>query len=98
MVEILQRIVDTRGDGCPTGLCDRLYGAEDIDVDAVGNAFESWEHYSGNPSFPVPDPENPGDPKAAVLRYVASGADEMYAGPYGELRLKLAAYLLEALS
>lgn len=97
MVEILQRIIDTKGAGCLWGLCGELDLADDHDDDLIGSLFQTWEHFSGCAVFPVPDPEKPGDPKAAGDAYHALGRGGRFIGEYGELRLKLARHLPEAL-
>lgn len=99
MVEILQRIVETRGTGCDWGLCAELEGpADDYDEDLIDSLFKTWEHFSGFVVFPVPDPEKPGDPKAAKAIYEASTHGGSFVGEYGELRLDLARHLLKKLS
>lgn len=97
MVEILQRIVDTKGAGCAAGLCCELERADDWDEELIDSLFETWEHYSGSHAFPVPDPEYPDDPAEARAIYEGFEPGEGFVGEYGELRLKLAQHLLEAL-
>lgn len=97
MVEILQRIVETRGDGCQYGLCAELDNAHDYDKNLVRGVFETWEHFSGNVTFPVPDPEHPGDPDEARYVYIHFQEGEAFLGEYGELRLDLARHLLKEL-
>lgn len=97
MIEILQRIVDTKGAGCRWGLCAELDPADDHDEGLIDSLFKTWEHFSGSVAYPVPDPEKPGDPKSARVAYEAFGPEGGFLGEYGELRLKLARHLLEAL-
>lgn len=98
MIEILQRIVETRGAECESGLCRELAQAEDVSFRRVVELWAGWEHYSGDLLYPVPDPKKPGDPAAAEAAYDDFPFGGGFVGEYGELRLKLAAYLLEALS
>lgn len=98
MVEILQRIVETRGARCVWGLCAELDLADDWDEELIDSLFKTWEHFSGCAVFPVPDPEKPGDPKAARAIYQASTHGGSFVGEYGELRLDLARHLLKELS
>lgn len=97
MVEILQRIIDTKGAGCERGLCAELDEADDYDEALIDSLFVTWEHFSGSVIYPVPYPEHPGDPKAAGAIFEAVGRGGGFLGEYGELRLKLARHLLEAL-
>ncbi len=97
MVEILQRIVETRGEGCESGLCRELAQAEDRILYPIMELWAGWEHYSGDLLYPVPDPQKPDDPAAAEAAFAAFPLGGGFIGEYGELRLKLAAYLLEAL-
>lgn len=98
MIEILQRIIETRGKGCKAGLCYELDPASDFNDLWLRDAFETWEHYSGCWVHPVPDPELPGDPKAAQKAFYRAGKYSQFVGPYGELRLDLARHLLKELS
>ena len=71
--------------------------ADDYDPDVLESLFETWEQFSGCSVFPVPDPEWPGDPVEAGRIFMRLGPREGFLGEYGELRLKLAQHLLEAL-
>ena len=97
MVEILQRIIETRGAGCEVGLCRELRVADDWSDDLVDSIFETWEHFSGSHAYPVPNPSAPGDEDEAEAIFDSFIAGEGFLGEYGELRLKLAQHLLEAL-
>lgn len=97
-VEILQRIIDTKGAGCEAGLCEDLYEAKDYDEELIESLFVTWEHFSGNVTFPVPDPKNPGDRAEARYIYLDLQDGEGFIGEYGELRLDLARNLLKELS
>lgn len=97
MVEILERVIATRGGRRQSGLCVELVKAGDLDADHIHALFKTWEHFSGNSAFPVPDPDRPGDPDAAEDIYCREGDPGYWVGPYGELRLKLAEHLLRAL-
>jgi hypothetical protein len=96
MIEILERIIDTKGAGSPAGLCGSLVVAEDWDHDRISSIWARWEHFSGDPLFPVPDPNNRWG-GAAVLVYEATEYGTFYAGEYGKLRLDLARHLLTCL-
>lgn len=97
MVEILQRIIDTKGADCVVGLCAELQKADDYDEELIDSLFETWEHFSGSHVYPVPNPEHPGDPAKARAIFDEFKPGEGFLGEYGELRLKLARHLLEAL-
>lgn len=98
MVEILQRIVETRGAGCEWGLCAELDLADDYDEDLIDSIFKTWEHFSGSVVYPVPYPEKPGDPKAARAVFWDMRREGGFIGEYGELRLDLTRHLLKELS
>lgn len=56
---------------------------------------KDWEHYSGNPKFPVPDPDRPKDERAAERIYLdRHGSDALWDGAYGELRWALTAHVI----
>ena len=98
MVEVLRRIVETRGAKCKSGLCYDLQAAGDFNNARLIDSFKTWEHYSGCCVHPVPDPELPGDQKAAKEAFYRAGRYGQFVGPYGELRLDLARHLLRELS
>lgn len=98
MVEILQRIIDTKGSGCRWGLCAELDLADDYDEGLIDSLFKTWEHFSGSVAYPVPRPEKPGDPKAARVAFEVMRHEGKFIGEYGELRLGLARHLLKDLS
>lgn len=56
---------------------------------------QSWPHYSGNPSFPVPASLQDTSPKAAELAYWNAGntTHDRWGGDYGLLRRNPALHL-----
>lgn len=68
----------------------------------VGQLAEDWEHFSGDRRFPVPsDIEfsremllRGGYSSAANKRYMMDSLTGLYSGKYGEMRRKLAGYLV----
>lgn len=56
------------------------------DLPNYDNIVRKWQHFSGNPLFPIPHKsENPAN---AYL-----GVHDLWAGEYGEMRRKFARYL-----
>lgn len=98
MVEILERIIETRGADCQWGLCKELVRADDFDHYIVFSIFEIWEHFSGNRWYPVPNPEYPADSARAAIIFELLDRGEGFLGEYGALRLDLARHLLRELS
>ena len=94
------------------GLCHNCTNKQDIphvdtrhDVRAlVEDITLKWPAYSGNCTYPVPDPAfvyitNEQAAEAADLAYNQASADgDMYSGEYGSLRKLLAAYIAEGLA
>lgn len=91
------------------GLCRNCMNRQDLpdegvrwEVQAlVDSITQKWPAYSGNPTYPVPDPECVYEAEhlgaeAAACAYTL-GSD-MYAGEYGSLRKLLAAYIAEGLA
>ena len=94
------------------GLCHNCTNKQDIpDFDTrhdirmlVVGITRKWPAYSGNCTYPVPDPAfvyitNEQAAEAADRAYnQASAEDRMYSGEYGSLRKLLAAYIAEGLA
>lgn len=57
-------------------------------------AYEDWEHFSGNRTFPVPAP-NYSSPASASNIYFKTQDDQYYMGAYGEKRIQFLNYLLK---
>lgn len=72
-----------------SGLCFNT-GIEMEEDDYLEGLFESWEHYSGNPRYPVPHPTL--DSKAGYVTFTS-----FYSGEYGKLRFDLANHLVTEL-
>ena len=70
----------------------------------VSGITQKWPKYSGNPAYPVPDPECVYKAEhlraEAASRAYAQGAHKgnLYSGEYGSLRKLLAAYIAEGLT
>ena len=76
------------------GICGNLpFSYAEID-DFLNEAFCSWPSYSGNPEYPVPDPEAPSDVAAAYRIYYGS-FDLWEDSPYGDLRRELCLYVAD---
>ena len=78
-----------------SGICTNLEKIANIDVDYfLKPCFRTWEHFSGNKAFPVPDPES--DEYSAVEVYCTTHTDDMWnpEHPYGSLRLDLLEHLI----
>ena len=76
------------------GICGNLpLSYAEID-DLLNEAFCSWPSYSGNPGYPVPDPEVPSDISAAGIIY-RSGRDLWDDSPYGNLRRELCLHVAD---
>ena len=93
---LLERLKELREKGpelFQCGICDNiamLYGEQDI----LAEIWERWEHYSGNPHFPVPDPQHDG---SACAVHMAAGNHWDKSTKYGRLRWALLDYLIEEL-
>lgn len=74
------------------GLCTNLTGPCFGTPPYLKLLFESWKHYSGIDSYPIPTPDDkiPHDFYFSHLR-----AKTLYTGDYGKMRFKLAKYLLK---
>ena len=98
--------------GRGTGLCRNCTSRIDLPdanvrrevKELVESITLKWPAYSGNPIFPVPDPEC-----VYIVEYLAAEAAaraydegssnrEQYSGEYGRLRKRLAAYIAEGLA
>lgn len=77
------------------GICNNLHFEGSTKF--LRECFKSWEHYSGDDTYPVPDPDNMGCPEAAYRIY-HTVHESMYSGPYGELRRDLAQHILNKLN
>ena len=76
------------------GICGNLpLSCAAID-DLLSEAFRSWPNYSGDPRYPVPDPEAPSD-KAAANRIYESRRDLWDDSPYGNLRRELCLHVAD---
>ncbi len=62
-------------------------------------ACQTWEHFSGSLTFPVPDPTSPyarlGDNSQADACNVFMETDNLWEGEYGDLRRAFALHLAE---
>ena len=96
--------------GLGFGLCRNCTHGEDIptrrlrdEVRAlVDSITQKWPKYSGNPAYPVPDPECAYKAEhlraeAAARAYDQAVSKGMYSGKYGKLRMQLAAFIADGL-
>ena len=93
------------------GLCRNCTYGEDIPTrhlrgevrELVDSITQKWPKYSGNPAYPVPDPECVYKAEhlraEAASRAYAQGAHKgnLYSGKYGKLRMQLAAFIADGL-
>ena len=93
------------------GLCHNCMNRQDIPHldtrhavrELVEGITRKWPAYSGNFSYPVPDPAfvyitNDQAAEAADCAYNQASPSAMYSGEYGSLRKLLAAYIAEGLA
>ena len=92
------------------GLCNNCMHSRDIpplhirvEVKVlVSGITQKWPKYSGNPAYPVPDPEcvykaEHLRAEAAARAYHRATSGGMYSGKYGKLRMQLAAFIADGL-
>ena len=92
------------------GLCRNCTYGEDIPTrhlrgevrELVDSITQKWPKYSGNPAYPVPDPEcvykaEHLRAEAAARAYHRATSGGMYSGKYGKLRMQLAAFIADGL-
>ena len=87
--DVLDRAVELRKE--PKGhygLC-RTLGFCDLPEQLVRNISSSWEHFTGDMNYPVPNPAPPAGDVVKDARRAYSAAVDMYEGEYGALRIKL---------
>ena len=78
-----------------SGICANLEEGVNLDVDYfLHPCFRTWEQFSGNNAYPVPDPES--DEYSAAEVYYTTHEDDMWnpEHPYGSLRLDLLEHLI----
>ena len=78
-----------------SGICVNLDAITDLDVGYfLQPCFRTWEQFSGNPAYPVPDPDS--DKDSASLVYLTTHEGDMWnpEHPYGSLRLDLLEHLI----
>lgn len=72
------------------GLCYSLE-QEGLHIPKLGKIIETWDKYSGDDDYPVPDPaEAEADP---YLKY--HNTADIWTGEYGELRRELCQYIAD---
>ena len=77
------------------GICNNLYEKTYVNIsDFLQPCFETWKHFSGNYSYPVPDPDS--DKYSASEVFNTTHEDDMWnpEHPYGSLRLDLLEHLI----
>jgi hypothetical protein len=81
------------------GLCDNLklkYSSVSSERNKISlwlqTTCKDWQHFSGSPTFPIPDPSKNEVPDVIYHK------QPLYKGSYGNLRFDLAKFLLESLN
>ena len=77
------------------GICANLEGGANIDIDYfLLPCFRTWEQFSGDYAYPIPDPDS--DKYSASEVYNTTHEDDMWnpEHPYGSLRLDLLEHLI----
>ena len=78
-----------------SGICANLAEGANLDVDSfLQPCFRTWEQFSGNNAYPVPDPDS--DKYSASEVFSTTHEDDMWnpEHPYGSLRLDLLEHLI----
>ena len=78
-----------------SGICANLEEGANLDVGSfLRPCFRTWEQFSGNHAYPVPDPYS--DKYSASEVYSTTHTDDMWnpEHPYGSLRLDLLEHLI----
>jgi hypothetical protein len=94
LIDELKRLaeggVPKAGDEC-LGICFILRNDRALPKQFKESVY-SWEHYSGNSTFPVPHPDFPDNPGKGFLN-----TDDLWIGEYGRLRRDLCRHFLKYL-
>ena len=88
------------------GLCEHIKACSDYHEErlAIQNAllgcFLLWPEYSGDPAYPVPSPDGYEDDEydAEYAAECAYDQLDLWAGPYGEARMRLLDFIIQTLS
>lgn len=75
------------------GLCKTLC-LGDLEPELLHDIFSSWGHFTGDMTYPVPDPALPAGGVVEDARQAYADAVDMYEGEYGVLRIKLLDHLI----
>lgn len=97
--EQLERLLAGDIDMLNNGICGNLSGNH---KEVLQKHFKTWNHYSGDILYPVPDPEDKLTPRFLYYevceRAIFLKEGNMWVGAYGELRLDLVRHILQELS
>lgn len=63
-----------------------------LDLDALKSMFVSWQHYSGDLTYPVPSPQADARPSRTYQM-----ADNVWVDDYGDLRMDLLNHCIKTL-
>lgn len=89
-----------KSEGICGNIYSKVYNNENVNYGKLSviliHYFEKWPEFSGNVSYPVPDPNSSTENREyeANLIFDKSSDDELWEGEYGKLRLELLDFII----